>query len=79
MAHANPNSLCTKWVQQSDAMSDELHSLEDQIAAAKKARDKYLQQHPAERKRLERLRDTAPMFRDNRPFSLFADPRNDPK
>jgi hypothetical protein len=71
MSRANPNSLCTKWVEQSDAMSDELQALEDEIAAAKRARDKWLDEHPVERWRLERLRDSAPMYRDNKPFSIF--------
>jgi hypothetical protein len=71
MSRANPKSLCTKWIAQSDAMSDELHALEDEIAAAKKARDKWLHEHPVERRRLERLRDSAPMYRDNKPFSIF--------
>jgi hypothetical protein len=79
MSRANPKSLCTKWVEQSDAMSDELHALEDGIAAAKHARDKYLHEHLVERKRLERQRDTAPIARSNTPFSIFADPRNDPR
>jgi hypothetical protein len=79
MARANPNSFCTKWVEQSDAMSDELYQLEDQIAAAKKARAKYLYEHPVERRRLGHLRDMVPVLRDNLPISLFADARNAPK
>jgi len=67
----SPKSLATKAVAISDAMSDELHALEDAITAAKKARDAYLAAHPAERRRLERLRDTAPIYRDNKPFSIF--------
>jgi hypothetical protein len=71
MTRVGPKSLATKAVAISDAMSDELHALEDAITAAKAARDKYLHEHPAERKRLERLRDTAPIYRDNKPFSIF--------
>jgi hypothetical protein len=67
----SPKSLATKAVAISDAMSDELHALEDAITAAKAARDKYLHEHLAERRRLERLRDTAPIYRDNKPFSIF--------
>jgi hypothetical protein len=67
----NPRSLATKAVAISDSMSDELHRLEDAITAAKEARDKYLHEHPAERKQLARLRDTAPIYRDNKPFSIF--------
>jgi hypothetical protein len=37
MPRANPNSLATKWVAQSDAMPDELIALEDAITAAKRA------------------------------------------
>ncbi|HEY7092740.1 MAG TPA: hypothetical protein VH393_06155 [Ktedonobacterales bacterium] len=77
MSRANPKSLCTKWVEQSDAMSDELHALEDEVTAAKRARDKYLHEHPIERKRLERLRDMAPIARSNAPFSIFADTSRD--
>jgi hypothetical protein len=69
---ANRNTFCTKWLEQSDSMSDELHQLEDTVTAAKRARDKYLDEHPDERKRIERLRDTAPMYRSNRPFSIWA-------
>jgi hypothetical protein len=79
MPRANPNSLCTKWVEESDAMSDELHQLDDKIASAKKARDRYLAEYPAVRRRLERIRDSAPMARSNAPFSLFADTSRDPK
>jgi hypothetical protein len=75
----NRNSLCTKALAISDAMSDELHALEDQISAAKKARDKYLHEHPVERRNLEWLRDTAPMARSNVPFSIFADTSRDPR
>jgi hypothetical protein len=64
-------------VEQSDAISDELHALEDAIAAAKRTRDKYLHEHPVERKRLERLRDMAPLARSNAPFSIFADTSRD--
>jgi hypothetical protein len=70
MARANPNTLATGWKAQSDAMSDELHALEDAVTAAQRARDKWLHEHPEERARLARLRDTAPIV-NNRPFSLF--------
>jgi hypothetical protein len=71
MARVNPNSYATKAVAMSNASSDELVALEDAITAAKRARDKYLDAHPEERARLARLRDTAPMYRDNKPFSIF--------
>jgi hypothetical protein len=79
MARANPSSFCTKWVEESDAMSDQLHQLEDTIASAKKARDRYLAVHPEVRRRLERIRDSVPIARSNAPFSLFADTSRDPK
>ena len=75
----NPNSLCTKALEMSDEMSDELHEIEDQIAAANKARARYLTAHPAEAKRLQRIRDSAPLARSNAPFSIFADTRSDPR
>jgi DICT domain-containing protein len=75
MPRINTNLFATKAVAMSDAMSDELIVLKDAITAAKKTSDKYLQ----ERKRLERLRDTASIKRSNREFSLFADPRNGPE
>jgi hypothetical protein len=68
---ATPNSLCTKWVAMSDAMTDAEHAAEDAKLAEAKARAKYLHEHEAERKWLERLRDTAPMYRSNAPFSIF--------
>jgi hypothetical protein len=52
-------------------MSDELHILEDAVTAARQARDKWLHEHPQERRRLARLRDTAPLYRSNAPFSVF--------
>jgi hypothetical protein len=79
MPRANPNSLATKWVAQSDAMPNELIALEDAITAAKKARDRYLDAHPAIRARLARIRDSAPLARSNAPFSIFADRSCDPK
>jgi hypothetical protein len=68
---ANPASLCTKWVAESDEMPDELHALEDAISAAVRARDKWLHEHPAVRVRLARLRDSSPPMINNEPFSLF--------
>lgn len=75
MPHINTNSCAMKAVVMSEALSDELIALEDAITAAKKARDKFMQ----ERERLERLHDTTPIVRSHRGFSLFADPHNDPK
>jgi hypothetical protein len=66
-------------VEQSDEMSDELHAIEDAITVANKARARYLTAHPVEAKRLQRIRDAAPMYRSNAPFSIFADTRNDPR
>jgi hypothetical protein len=68
---ANPNSLARGWVAQSDAMPPELHWLEDRITAAIAERDAWLHEHPVVRARLARIRDSAPMYDDNRPFSLF--------
>ena len=75
MPRINTNLFATRAVAMSDATSDELIALEDAITAAKKTSDKYLK----ERKRLERLRDTASIERSHREFSLFADPRNSPE
>jgi hypothetical protein len=71
MPRINPNSFATKAVAMDAVMSDELVAIEDEIRAAQRKRDKYLAEHPIERKRLERLRDTAPIYRDNKPFSIF--------
>ncbi|HEY7021377.1 MAG TPA: hypothetical protein VH349_09690 [Ktedonobacterales bacterium] len=79
MSRVSPKTYATKALAMDDAMSDELHALEDAITAARAARDKYLHEHPAERKRLERLRDTAPIARSNAPFSICADTRSDPR
>jgi hypothetical protein len=38
MARATPNSLCTKWVAISDAMTDEEHAVEDAKMAEAHAR-----------------------------------------
>lgn len=77
MPRINPNSYATKAVAISDASSDELVRLEDAVTQAQKALAAYLHAHPVERQRIARIRDTAPMARDNRPFSIFApeDPR----
>lgn len=75
---ANPRSLATKWVAQSDEMPEELHQLEDAITAAKRARDKWLHDHPAVRIRLQRIRDSAPVARSNAPFSIWADRSREP-
>jgi hypothetical protein len=79
MPRINPNTYATKALEISDAMSDELIALEDSITAAKKARDKYLHEHPVERSNMEWLRDTAPVARSNAPFSIFADTSRDPR
>jgi hypothetical protein len=36
MARANPKSFCTKWVEMSDAMSDEEHAAEDELERDRK-------------------------------------------
>jgi hypothetical protein len=79
MARANPNTFCTKWLAQSDAMTDKEHAAEDAKIAAKKAADRA--ETESERKARQRNLDTAILVgpRGNRPFSIFADSRNDPR
>jgi hypothetical protein len=79
MPRINPNSFCTKAVALDAEKSDELIAIEDQISAANKARAKYLTAHPVEAKRLQRIRDSAPLARSNAPFSIFADTSRDPR
>ena len=55
-----------KWVERSDARSDELNALECAIMAARKARDEWLRERPQERQRIVRLRDSAPSPRHGR-------------
>jgi|GEM_PF-6119107 len=79
MARANPNSFCTKWVEMSDALSDDEHAADDAKFAAAKAAAKA--ETEAEWKARQRKIDTAILVgpRGNRPFSIFADTRNDPR
>ena len=71
MGRANPNSLCTKWVAISDAMTDEQHAADDAAYAAAKAEARYFHEHEQERKELDCTRDQAPMYRSNAGFSIF--------
>lgn len=79
MPRINPNSYATKAAALDAVKPDELIALEDAIVAAQRARDKWLEQHPAVRRRLQRIRDSAPLARSNAPFSIFADTSHDPK
>jgi hypothetical protein len=72
---ANPNSLCTKWVEISDAMTDEEHAAEDAAFAVAKLAARN--ETEAERKARQRKMDTAPLASSNRPFSIFADTSRD--
>jgi hypothetical protein len=76
---ANPNSLCTKWVAISDAMTDEEHAAEDARVAAAKPIAKN--ETEAERKTRHRKMDTATYVgsRGNAGFSIFADTSRDPR
>jgi len=76
MSRANPRTLATKWLAQSDAMTDEEHEVEDAKLAEARARTKA--ETPAERRERYGLRDSAPLYRDNRPFSIWADDGRDP-
>jgi len=71
MGRANPHSFCTKWVEMSDAMTDEQHAAEDAKMAEAKARTRFLNEHPEVAAAEAKKRDTAPMYRDNKPFSPF--------
>jgi hypothetical protein len=72
---ANPNSLCTRWVEISDAMTDEEHAAEGAAFAA----TKLAARNETERKARQRKMDTAPLASSNRPFSIFADTSRDQK
>ena len=76
---ANPNSLCTKWVAISDAMTDEDHAAEDAKFAAAKLVAKN--ETEVERKVRQRKMDTAIYVgsRGNADFSIFADTSRDPR
>jgi hypothetical protein len=75
----NPKTFATKALAMDAAMPDELVQLEEQITAAKRARDKWLKERPAVARRLAHLRDTAPLARSNAPFSIFADASREPR
>ena len=78
MARANPNSLCTKWVRMSDAMTDERHAADDAAFAARKAF--YANETEAERIARQRKMDSAVFApQGNRRFSIFADTSRDPR
>jgi hypothetical protein len=79
MPRINPQTLATKALAICDEMPEELHQLEDAITAAKRARDKWLVEHPAIRWRLQRVRDSAPIDQSRRILSIFADESRDPK
>lgn len=79
MARANPNSLCTKWVEMSDAMTDEEHAADDAAFAARKLAAKN--ETEAERLARQRKMDTSILVgpRGNAGFSIFADTSRDPR
>jgi hypothetical protein len=71
MARANPNTFCTKWLEQSNAMTAEEHAEMDAHERDAKQLAWLSNNDPAFAKAQARKRDTAPMYRDNRPFSIF--------
>jgi hypothetical protein len=78
MARANPNTLATGWLRQSNAMTDAEHAADDAEYAALKAF--YANETEAERKARQRKTDTAMLAPfGNRTFSIFADTSRDPR
>lgn len=71
---ANPKTFCTKWLEESNAMTDEQH-----VAMDAKSRDArqlawYLNANPAYAAWCAKQRDNAPraeFLNDVKPFSLF--------
>ena len=52
-------------------MTDEEHAEYDLKEREARARARFLNAHPEVAAAEARKRDTAPMYRDNKPFSLF--------
>jgi hypothetical protein len=75
---ANPKTFCTKWLEQSDAMTDEDHTAMDADSSAK--REFYRNETETERKARQAKMDTAIYApRGNASFSIFADTSRDPR
>jgi hypothetical protein len=71
---ANPNTFCTKWLEQSNAMTDEQHAAADAETLNAKQLAWYLNFDHNYAAYLARQRDKAPMARymnDTKPFSIF--------
>jgi hypothetical protein len=74
MPRANPKTLCTKWLEQSNAMTDEEHAAMDEQERNRKQLAWYLNANPAYAAWLAKQRDKAPLARhhhDTKPFSIF--------
>jgi hypothetical protein len=79
---ANPKTFCTKWLEQSNAMTDEEHAEADAKMRDARQLAWLMNADPAYAKRQALKRDRAPLARalnDSQPFSLFADTSHDPK
>jgi hypothetical protein len=75
MPRANPNTFCTKWLEQSNAMTDEQHAAADAETLNRKQLAWYLNADPQYAAYVARQRDRAPMaqfWNDTKPFSIFA-------
>jgi hypothetical protein len=69
---ANPNTFCTKWLEQSNRMSDAEHAAMDEQERNRKQLAWYLNANPAYAAYLAKQRDNAPNARYNtEPFSIF--------
>lgn len=71
---ANPNTFCTKWLEQSNAMTDEEHTALDEQERNRKQLAWFMNANPDYAAFLAKMRDKAPLARflnDMKPFSLF--------
>jgi hypothetical protein len=71
---ANPKTFCTKWLEQSNAMTDEEHTAAEEIERDRKQLAWLLNADPIYAATLARKRDSAPraeFLNDTRVFSLF--------
>jgi hypothetical protein len=74
MPRANPNTYATKWLAESNAMTDEEHAAEDLKSLNRKQLCWFMNECPEYAKYLARQRDKLPraeFWNDVKPFSLW--------
>jgi hypothetical protein len=75
MMRANPKTFCTKWLDESNAMTDEEHAAEDLKSHNRHQLAWFCNANPEYAKFLARKRDKMPraeFFFGPKPFSLWA-------